>query len=123
MESLYLVYIGLCDVDLSIELGVPIRRILQTLGSLDARPVRLVHFVNCDTKHHKVKEDDLGEVIHALAEGEICGDLADLPQALLLDNDAIQGYLEPIANLAERLKKLEAKRLLFLAVRILESAD
>ena len=123
LKSPYLIQICLGNIELRPELRGILRSVIEALRSFLSRPVRLVHFVNGYPKHHHVEEDDLCEVVHALAECQVVWNGSNLPKSLLLNDYPVQCDLEPVANLSERSKELVTEGLLRSASLGLEHAD
>ena len=93
-----------------------ISSVIQSLRGLLARPVRFIHFIDSDAEHSRVEENDLGEVVYALAKRQICRNLPDLTQAFLLNYDSIKCNFKSMADLTEGLEKLKSKRSLLSTV-------
>ena len=75
-----------------------------------------IHLIKRDAEHQTVKENDFGEVVHALVECQFSRNLAYLTQAFLLDDDPIKCDFEAITELAEWLEEDEASAL-FISMR------
>ena len=85
-------------------LGV-LRGVVKLLGSFLSRPVRLIHLVKCDSKHHQVKEHQFSEVVDTLVERQIRWNFAYFSQTFLLNDDPVESDFEPVAELAKVFKE------------------